>query len=80
MALNPAAPEFIPSLSSSPVETTGSEFMAKLDALNNLTLDDLYLESDVSPAQLEELEQADAWIDTQAMLAELEEQEVSHWQ
>lgn len=32
-------------------------------------------QSDVSPTHLEELEEAELWIDTQAMLAEMEEQE-----
>lgn len=49
MSLNPAAPVFVPSPSSSPMETTGAEFMAKLNALSSLTLEDLYLEVRLRP-------------------------------
>ena len=48
-----------------------AEFAAVRQVLSTV----VRLQCNVSPAQLDELEQAEDWIDTQAMLAELEEQE-----
>jgi hypothetical protein len=71
MSLNPFALEWYPSPSSSP---EGTSFIQQIAALDNLSLDDFY-ETDVTPAQLEELEATERWTQQQAMLAEMDEQQ-----
>jgi hypothetical protein len=70
---NPESPEFVPSPSGSPVanscvtEQTMSQF-------SNLQLQEIdwELEANVSEKELEELEEAESWIEQQAWFAEQE--------